>query len=34
MKWDGGYGLECSGSGLGQVASSCERGNEHLGAIK
>jgi hypothetical protein len=29
-----GHGLDQSGSGQGQVASSCEFGNERLGAIK
>jgi hypothetical protein len=28
------YGLNCSGSGLGLVEGSCERGDEPLGSIK
>jgi hypothetical protein len=28
------YGLDCAGSGLGQVAGSCEYGNETSGFIK
>jgi hypothetical protein len=32
VKW--GYGLDCSGSGQGQVAGSCECGNEPSGPIK
>jgi hypothetical protein len=31
MEW---YGLDRSGSGLGPVESSCERGNEPSGSIK
>ena len=27
-------GLDCSGSGLGQVAGCCEQGNEPSGCIK
>jgi hypothetical protein len=33
-KWDGGHGLDLSGSGHGQIAGSCKCGNEHLGSIK
>ena len=33
-KWGGGHGLDLSGSGYGQVAGSCECGNEPLGSIK
>jgi hypothetical protein len=33
-KWDVGHGLDRSDSGQGQVAGSCERGNEHSGFIK
>jgi hypothetical protein len=33
-EWDGGQGLDCSGSGLGQVAGYCKNGNEHSGSIK
>ena len=33
-KWDVGYGLDRSGSGYGQVAGTCECGNEPLGSIK
>ena len=33
-KWDGGHGLDCSGSRQGQVAGSCECGNELSGSIK
>ena len=33
-KWDGGHGLDCSGSGWGQVAGSCTRGNELSDSIK
>ena len=33
-KWDGGHGMDWSGSGYGQVAGSCKRGNEHSGSIK
>ena len=28
------YGLDRAGSGYGQVAGTCERGNEHSGSIK
>ena len=28
------HGLDCSGSGQGQVASCCECSNEHSGSIK
>jgi hypothetical protein len=39
LKWifkkcDGGYRLNGSGSGQGQVAGRCECGNEPLGSIK
>jgi hypothetical protein len=39
LKWtckrlDGGHGLDQSGSELGQVASSCECGDEPSGSIK
>jgi hypothetical protein len=30
----GGHGLDQSGSGYGQVAGSCERGDEPSGSIK
>ena len=30
----GKHGLDCSGSGYGQVAGSCESGNELSGSIK
>ena len=33
-KWDGGYGLDRAGSGYGQVAGTCECGNEPSGSIK
>ena len=33
-KWDVGYELDCSGSGDGQVAGTCECGNEAWGSIK
>jgi hypothetical protein len=33
-QWDGGHGLDRSGSGQGQVAGSCECGNEPSGSIK
>ena len=33
-KWVGRYGLDLSGSGEGQVAGTCECGNEHSGSIK
>jgi hypothetical protein len=33
-KWDGGYGVDRSGSGYGQMADSCECDNEPLGSIK
>jgi len=33
-KWDGGHGLERSGSGKGQVAGSCACSNELSGSIK
>ena len=29
-----GYGLDRGGSGKGQVAGTCECGNEHSGSIK
>ena len=37
MNWQGGgrfYGPDCSGSVEGQVAGSCECGNEPSGSIK
>jgi hypothetical protein len=34
MKWMSGYGLDYAGSGEGQVAGSCECGNEVSGYIK
>jgi hypothetical protein len=33
-KWDGGHGLDKSGSGLGQAVWSCECGTENTGFIK
>ena len=33
-KWDVGYGLDRAGSGWGQVAGTCEYGNEPWGSIK
>jgi hypothetical protein len=33
-KWDVGHGLNWSGSGQGQVAGTCNCGNEHSGSIK
>jgi hypothetical protein len=33
-KWDGGHGLVRAGSGQGQVAGTCECGNEPSGSIK
>ena len=33
-KWNVGHGLDCGGSGQGQVAGACECGNEPLGSIK
>jgi len=33
-KWDVGCGLDRTGSGQGQVAGTCESGNEHSGSIK
>ncbi len=33
-KWGGGHGLGGSGSGYGQVADTCECGNESSGSIK
>jgi len=30
----GGHGLDCSGSGYGQVAGTCEYGNEPSASIK
>ena len=33
-KWDGGHGQDRSGSEQGQVAGTCERGNEPSGSIK
>jgi hypothetical protein len=32
-KWDGVHRLDCFGSGQGQVAGTCECGNEPLGSI-
>jgi hypothetical protein len=32
--WDGGRGLDCSGSEWGRVAGSCECGNKPAGSIK
>ena len=34
LKWDGGHALDWSGSGYGQMADSCECGDEPLGSIK
>jgi hypothetical protein len=34
MKWNGGHGLDLSGSEKGQVAGSCNSGSESLGSIK
>ena len=31
-KWEGGHGVNLSGSGQGQVAGSCKRGTETSGA--
>jgi hypothetical protein len=31
VRW---FGLDCSGSGFGEVESSCEFGNKILGSIK
>jgi len=33
-KWDVGYGLDRAGSGQGEVAGTCDCGNEHSGSIK
>jgi len=33
-KWDGGHGLDRSGSRQGQVAGTCKCGNEPSGTIK
>jgi len=33
-RWDGGHGLDQCGSGEGQVADTCECGNEPSGYIK
>ena len=33
-KWDVGHGLDQSGSGQGQMADTCECGNETSGSIK
>jgi len=33
-KWDMGYGLDRAGSGKGQVAGTCECGNEPSGSIQ
>ena len=32
--WDGGHGLDSSGSGEGQMATTCKCSNEPLGSIK
>ena len=32
-KWDVGYGTDRAGTGKGQVAGTCECGNEPLGCI-
>jgi hypothetical protein len=32
--WDGGHGLDLSGSGKGQVLGTCECGNEPSGSVK
>jgi len=34
LKWDGRHGLDCSGLGLGQMACTCECGNEPSGSVK
>jgi len=34
QKMGGGSGLDCSGSGYGQMAGSCECGNELSGSMK
>jgi len=34
MKQFGGHGLDCSGSGLGQLVISCDNGTEPLGSVK
>jgi hypothetical protein len=33
-KWDGGHGLDWSGSGKGQITCAFEWGNQHSGFIK
>ena len=33
-KWDAGYGLDRTGTGEGQVAGTCECGDEPWGSIK
>ena len=33
-QWDGGHGQDSSGSGCGQMAGTCKRGNEPSGSIK
>ena len=33
-KWDEGYGLDRAGTGQGQVAGTCECGNEASGSLK
>ena len=33
-EWDRGSGLDLSGSGQGQVACTCKRGNELSGSVK
>ena len=32
-KWNGGHGLDLSGSGYGQMAGTCKHGNEHSGPL-
>jgi hypothetical protein len=32
--WEGGHGLDLSGSAYGQVAGTCDYGNEPSGSIK
>jgi len=34
QKWDVAYGMDRPGSGKGQVAGTCDCGNERLGSIK
>jgi hypothetical protein len=33
-QWDGRHGPDCCGTGQGQVAGACERGNEPFRSIK